>query len=73
MLFMFILFDSIQSHTIFSRNCARTGVISSLPAWSSAIMTIHALWVINKAGGLVFSRQYSGEWNPGEMPMFVGA
>lgn len=36
-------------------------------------MTIHALWVINKAGGLVFSRQYSGEWNPGEMPMFVGA
>jgi len=23
-------------------------------------MTIHALWVINKAGGLVFSRSYSG-------------
>jgi hypothetical protein len=25
-------------------------------------MTIHAVWVINKAGGLVFSRSYSGEW-----------
>ena len=24
-------------------------------------MTVHALWVINKAGGLVFSRSYSGE------------
>lgn len=24
-------------------------------------MTIHALWVINKAGGLVFSRSYSGQ------------
>jgi hypothetical protein len=36
-------------------------------------MTIHALWVINKAGGLVFSRQYSGEWNAGEMSTLAGA
>jgi hypothetical protein len=33
-------------------------------------MTIHALWVINKAGGLVFSRSYSGEHQPRTMTTF---
>lgn len=27
-------------------------------------MTVHALWVINKAGGLVFSRSYTGMSRP---------
>jgi hypothetical protein len=27
---------------------------------ASLRMTVHSIWVINKAGGLVFSRSYSG-------------
>lgn len=33
-------------------------------------MTVHALWVINKAGGLVFNRYYSGMYS--SLPVFAG-
>jgi len=46
-------------HHINTQTYQRSPAYADIPK-----MTVHSIWVINKAGGLVFSRSYSGMSRP---------